>query len=146
MRIILHDTVEQARARKTQRLAARQKRMVGIPTEQQEQISLFQWAELAERYLPEVKYLYAIANEGGRLKNLRYAGVKRGVPDLNLPVARDGFHSLYIELKRRKEGRVAPEQSYWIAILTSLGHRCIVAYGWDEAKDAIVAYLGKGEG
>ena len=52
---------------------------------------------------PELKLLYHIPNGGTRdpieAKHMKEQGVKRGVPDLHLPVARGKYHGLYIEMK-----------------------------------------------
>ena len=75
-------------------------------TEAQEQRFLFQWAGLAEQQHPELKLLHHIPNGGKRdartAANLKKEGVKAGVPDMCLPVARGQYHGLYIELKTRK--------------------------------------------
>ena len=117
-------------------------RLAAIPLEHDEQQSLFQWAEAFERSYPELRWLYAIPNQGvARLRNLQTEGAKRGVPDIHLPAARSGYHSLYIELQRKKGSKIAPEQYEWLAVLDGLGHRTAVAYGWDEAREIIIAYL-----
>ena len=62
---------------------------------------------------PEVQLLHAIPNGGFRGmkagRDLKAEGVLPGIPDLFLPVARDGYHGLYIELKNAK-GRVKDDQ------------------------------------
>ena len=84
-----------------------------VPSESVEQQRLFQWARMASGGRPELKMLYHIPNEGKRSRatgaRLVAEGLKRGVPDICLPVARGGCHGLYIELKRERSGRpVAP--------------------------------------
>lgn len=68
-----------------------------------EQTKLFNWVVLARGKYPELDMLYHIPNGGSRNKieaaNLRRQGVRSGVPDLCLPVARGNYHGLYIELK-----------------------------------------------
>ena len=60
--------------------------------------------------------LYHIPNGGTRDaiegRHLKQQGVKRGVPDLCLPVARENYHALYIELKT-DTGRATTEQKWW---------------------------------
>lgn len=121
-------------------------RLAAIPLEDEEQISLFRWADIAERHTPSLKMLFSIANEGGRLKNLRFAGVKKGVPDIFFAHPSGGQMGMFIELKRRKGGKVAFEQYQWIAALQAEGYHAVVAYGWDEAREAILAYLGRAGG
>ena len=74
-------------------------------TEAQHQALLIKWTQLPsirEQY-PELKLLHHIPNGGKRdsieAKHLKIQGVKSGVPDLCLPVARKNYHALYIELK-----------------------------------------------
>ena len=116
-----------------------------IPTEAQEQAALMQWLAYAEMYHPELRLLHHIPNGGGRnpieAKHLKEQGVKPGIPDLFLPCARGGFHGLYIEMKRRKGGRVSVDQQRMILALRAQGYRVEVCRGWEEARDTICAYL-----
>lgn len=94
--------------------------------------------------------MYHIPNGGkrGRAEAIRFKaeGVKAGVPDICLPVARGAWHGLYIELKRREGGRVSTEQAEWIEVLIRQGYQAAVCRGWEEAKETIMNYLKtKGE-
>lgn len=112
-----------------------------VPTEHWEQTQLFSWAEDK----PELALMYAIPNGGHRdirvAVKLKEEGVKPGVPDICLPVARGGCHGLYIELKRRKYGRVSQDQLKWIEALIHEGYACSVCCGWEQARDVIEEYL-----
>lgn len=114
------------------------------PTEAQEQAAIFRWASMQRCKYPELDLLYHIPNEGKRNAttgaNLKRQGLKKGVPDMCLPVARGGKHGLYIELKRRG-GRVSPEQAWWIKGLNSVGYSACVCYGAVEAIETICKYL-----
>ena len=117
-----------------------------IPLEEEEQRVLMSWAELeSNRKHPELHWLYHVPNGGLRNKatagKMRAEGVKSGVPDLVLPVARGGYHGLYIELKRRKGGRLSDDQREWIDFLESQGYRACVCAGWEAAKTCLLAYL-----
>ena len=94
---------------------------------------------------PELGLLYAIPNGGKRaIKTavaLKKQGVKRGVPDMCLPVPRGGFNGLYIELKRVKGGTVSDEQREWIAALNTQGYKAIICHGAEEAIEQIRGYL-----
>ena len=57
-----------------------------------------------------------------------------------LPVARGGFHGLYIEMKAAK-GRLSDEQKQWLLALKAQGYCTEIAHGWIEAKGFIEAYL-----
>lgn len=103
-----------------------------------EQIAVVQYCEL--RHYP----IFAIPNGGSRNKieavNLKRQGVKAGVPDLFLPVANQGKHGLFIEMKYGK-GRTSPAQKEWIALLKENGYEAEVCYGSGEAIDLIEKYL-----
>lgn len=125
--------------------------------------------------LPQLARLYAIHNQGHgdriRGNRAKAEGVKKGVPDVHLPIPRlasdldheifgplvvpyrDGGYGfgvvcgLYIELKRRKTergaaGRTAEVQDDWIDFLRGAGYAVAVCYGWEEARDVLLAYLG----
>ena len=112
--------------------------------EAQEQKALFAWAALASKKYPELVLLYHIPNGGSRNKieaaNLKRQGVKAGVPDICLPVARSGFHGLYIELKAGRN-KATEKQREWLTALEREGYQAVVCYGWEEAKKAIEEYL-----
>lgn len=89
-------------------------------------------------------YLFAIPNGGKRgpieAKILKGEGVKPGVWDLLLPVARQGYHGLWLEMKT-DDGRVSDDQAAWGARMRLAGYATRVCYGWDEARIAISQYL-----
>jgi len=115
-------------------------------TESAEQQALFQWVAIASAQKPELRLLHAIPNGGKRSKItaviLKREGVKSGVFDLSLPVARHGYHGLYIELKI-KGGKLSDNQKEWLQLTTEQGYKSIVYVGWVEAKEAIEKYLNK---
>lgn len=119
--------------------------------ESREQCALFAWAERARTTRPELGLLFAVPNGGARHKatasRLKAEGVRAGVPDVCLPVPKNGLGALYIELKRpgvpgTPRGALRPAQREWIAALQLAGNAAMVAYGWDEARMMIEAYLG----
>lgn len=122
---------------------------VPVPTESEEQQALFEWAERLYGRYPELVLLYHIPNEGKRSKatgaRLLKEGMKPGVPDIHLPVARGGFHSLYIELKRRKGSTTSQAQKTWMQLLGKYGNKAVRCYGWEEAAKVIVEYLEEKE-
>lgn len=115
------------------------------PSEEEEQATVMEWATLMRNQRPELDLLFHVPNGGDRhpavAAKLKRTGVKKGVPDLFLPVARGGAHGLWIEMKKRKNGRVSPEQKEWLSALERQGYVCVVAHGSDEACDAIWNYL-----
>ena len=116
-----------------------------VPLEDAEQRVIFQWAAMETAARPELGLLYAIPNGGKRaIKTavaLKKQGVKRGVPDMCLPVARGGYHGLYIELKRQKGGVVSETQKIWITALAKQGYKAVVCKGAEEAIGTIKEYL-----
>lgn len=116
--------------------------------EDNEQMILFRWAAMQSGKFPELELLYHIPNGGKRNKaeaaRFKSMGVKAGVPDLHLPVARGGYHSLYIELKAAN-GRVSENQSEWLAALNQQGNKAVVCYGWEQAAQVIKDYLTQKE-
>lgn len=116
-----------------------------VPNESEEQKMLFRWAAVMKRQMPELELMYHIPNEGKRSRvtgmKLKAEGLKSGVPDICLPVARKGYSALYIEMKRTVGGRVSDNQAYWIELLNKHGNAAMVARGWREAADFIEKYL-----
>ena len=121
-----------------------QKNKMPVPTEAQEQMTLFSWAAMQSGKYPELNLLYHVPNGGSRHKaeagRLRAEGVKAGVPDLCLPVARGQYHGLYIELKAGKN-TTTKKQKEWLEYLRQQGYYTAVCYGWQPAAQLIEQYL-----
>ncbi len=113
-------------------------------TEHDEQVTLMQWAELMKGKYPELALFHAIPNGGRRDavtgRRLKEEGVKAGVPDLCLPVARGGYHGLYIEMKTLK-GTVQATQKWWLEQLEKQGYLTEVCRSSEEAEGVLMAYL-----
>ena len=76
----------------------------GVPTESWEQQQVIRWSQQpsVRQTYPELALLYHIPNEREdkiQTAILKSMGVKKGVPDLHLPIPSGEFHSLYIEMK-----------------------------------------------
>lgn len=119
-----------------------------LPTEAEEQATLLNWCRMQEGRHPELGLLFHIPNGGKRGKaeaaRFRAEGVKAGIPDLMLPVARGGKHGLFLELKRKAGGRVRPEQKDWMDKLKEQGYEAQVCRGWEGAAEALLRYLEGG--
>lgn len=113
-------------------------------TEHEHQAALFRWARLASGARPELALMFAVPNGGARTARtgamLKAEGVKAGVPDIFLPVPRDNWHGLFIELKTAK-GCASAVQREWIARLQEQGYRAEVCRGWNTARELIEEYL-----
>ena len=112
--------------------------------EHQEQVVFMQWCQLQAKKYPELDLMFAIPNGGQRFATtaakLKKEGVKAGIPDLHLPVARGGYHSLFIEMKV-KPNHATPKQKAMMQRLTQAGNLCVVCYGAKEAIEATLNYL-----
>ena len=119
------------------------------PTEHQAQALVVAWAQALSDKEPDLELLFAVPNQGraggrqGRVWGARMAreGLRGGVPDLVLPVARQGRLALFVEMKRAHGGRVMPAQRWWHERLEAAGNRVVVAHGAQEAIMAIWNYL-----
>lgn len=97
--------------------------------------------------LPPPFLIYAIPNGGkrdGRTGTiLKAEGVLAGIPDLHVPVARQGYASLYIELK--KKGKTATKiQTEMHERLRALGNKVILCDDWELAVAEIMEYYKGG--
>lgn len=103
---------------------------------------------MRERW-PELKLLYHIPNERKcdprQGKKLRLMGVRRGVPDLCLPVPRGGYHGLWIEMKT-ETGRATDDQKWWGERLTAQGYAWEVCHGWESATRVLEWYMSLSAG
>lgn len=110
-----------------------------------EQSTLIDWSLCCRGKYPELNLLFHIPNGGSRNKreaaNLKRQGVKADVPDLFLPVARGGYHGLFIEMKYGKN-KPTDAQREWSAALNEQGYMAVVCYGFEDARDTIEKYLG----
>lgn len=119
-----------------------------VPTESAEQQCLFRWVQFQSGRFPELALLYHVPNGGSRKKaeagRFRAEGVKAGVPDLCLPVARGGYHGLYVELKRLKGSKTSEKQTGWLEALAEQGYYTALCKGWEAAAKVITEYLELG--
>ena len=104
------------------------------PTEEQEQISVIEWRDLMVNRFPELRLLIHVPNGGWRSKSeavrLQRMGVKPGVSDLFLPVARGGYHGIWIEA--------------WLDDMNAEGYLALRADGAEQACDQLFKYLTVG--
>lgn len=116
-----------------------------MQNEAREQAALMEWTERVKHLFPEIKLLFHIPNGGSRNKieaaNLKRQGVKAGVPDLFLPIARGKYHGLFIEMKYGKN-KPTQAQTEWLEALSKQGYAVVVCYGWEQAKEALLGYRG----
>lgn len=112
--------------------------------------------------LSQLKWFHAISNHGAGFGR-KAEGVKKGVPDLFLPVPINfGYRSkpegvafitgmpicagLYIELKRldsegKAQGKPSQEQLDFQEYARATGYAHEIIFGWELARDCILRYL-----
>lgn len=116
-------------------------------TEDAHQMALFCWVayQINVAKVPELALLFAIPNGGARspatASKLKATGVKRGVSDMYLPVARHGKHGLWIELKKLKGGKESPEQVAWGQAMREQGYGYVCCHGWRAAAQVLMVWL-----
>lgn len=119
-----------------------------IPSEESEQIALMQWVAYARQEYPALDVLYHCPNGGKRSKSeaarFMRIGVRAGMPDLHLAVARRGAHSLYIEMKAL-DGHPTDAQIDRARALVEQGNMVVFCFGWEHAKMTLLWYLSAKE-
>lgn len=117
-----------------------------VSTEAEQQKQLIAWCNTMSLYkgYEDLALIYHCPNGGSRNKleamNLKCEGVKPGVPDLFLPVARGGFFGLYIEMKWGKN-KTTDLQNKWLTELANQGYYCVVCRGFAEAREELEKYI-----
>jgi len=115
-----------------------------VMSEAQEQIAVMRWAELQSHIYPELNLLFHIPNGSNKSKAqaglFKAMGLKSGVPDLFLPVARQCYHGLFIEMKTKK-GVLSTSQEWWLFELQKQGYRVDIARSFEEAIETLRGYL-----
>lgn len=106
---------------------------------------IIEWCEWQKTKYPELDMIFHITNEGKRSKRtgaeLKRMGLKRGIPDICLPVPNEKYNGLWIELKADKTKRLTKEQKEWLEKLNRYGYKALRCNGADEAIDTIKDYL-----
>jgi len=116
-----------------------------VLSEHYEQKAVVDWANAVQGRYPELRWLYATPNAAKRSAMtssiMKAEGMKSGVPDLCLPVARRSYHGLYIEMKKKKDSTTSDNQKEWIEQLNKQGYMAVICKGADEAIETIKWYL-----
>jgi hypothetical protein len=109
-------------------------------------------AQLIERFrreFPDVGELLIHIPNGGSRKNafegwrLKKQGVRAGVSDLLLPVARGGYFGLWIEFKAAppNDAAVSDSQEKWVDEMLAQGYSAHICLGVEAAMQVLIAYL-----
>ena len=121
------------------------------PSEHEEQVALFAWADANADRWPELRLMFSVPNGGHRhpavAAQLKAEGVRPGVPDVFLPAVRPGpdgrvWGGLFVEMKRADHSNgPTSEQRLWLERLRNAGYMAAIAYGAKEAITIIENYL-----
>jgi hypothetical protein len=114
-------------------------------TEHLIQKAFFEWIDLNKNKIKALSLFHAIANGGYRpvrvAAKLKKEGVRAGVLDTQLPVARGGFVGLAIEFKA-PGGKPTSEQEQRAEALMKEGWCVMFCWSWESAARATIGYLG----
>src|SRR5687767_13281858 len=107
-------------------------------TEHEEQCLVFAWAQVMGGRYPELGVMFAVPNFAKITPRwgayMKAEGKKSGVPDIVLPVARGGYHSLFVEMKRADGGVTYAAQEAWHLALTDQGNYVAICEGAEAAQ------------
>ena len=111
-------------------------------SEHEEQVAVVEYCDLLS--IP----IFHIPNEAKRspavAARLKAEGLRPGIPDLCVPVAKGIFHSLYIEMKDEK-GRLTDAQIEWLVRLRKEGMCAYCCKGAANAIELISRYMDEDE-
>jgi hypothetical protein len=117
-------------------------------SEEREQARFVKWTHKREvrAVMPDLRWMHHSPNGGQRSAftgaQMTALGVKRGWPDLVMPMPNGG---LAIEMKS-DVGRVSDEQSEWLARFEACGWTCVVCRSASEARSEVLRFFGVAEG
>lgn len=115
--------------------------------------ALTKWRDLQAAAKPELAWLLHVPNGGKRhpaiAAQLKAEGAKAGAWDYVLPVARKGFHGLWLEMKApgresEKDGGLSEAQVKFGLFIIQQGYKAIICYHWHDAVKEIETYLSEG--
>jgi VRR-NUC domain len=122
------------------------------PYEHEEQAALFQEVGYHLNEYPELIWLHSNPNGAALMRSnpkqrfsrqaqkLSEEGMKRGILDISLEVARGGYFGFWLEMKRKGE-KLRKEQREFSAFLEEHGYFVGLAFSAEEAWKIIEAYM-----
>ena len=115
-------------------------------SEAQHQTMVLKWTQQPSirAKWPELSLMFHVPNERHctpqQGKTLQRMGVKRGVPDLCLPVPKGRYNGLFIEMKT-EAGKTTDDQEWWGGRLLAQGYMWEVCHGWESAVRVLEWYM-----
>lgn len=114
------------------------------------QAAFVKWCKWNEVKYPSLKLAFSSVNGAhlagdARMRAIKMArlkanGLRVGVPDWSLPVARNGYAGMWIEFKAGKN-KLSHAQAEYIDLLRAENHLVHVYYDWEKAAVAVKDYL-----
>jgi len=128
------------------------------PTETEDHKALIRWVRFMELQIPDLRFFihYPASgfNVGAREQKarnkvviiqrqiLKQLGVSNDVADFLWPVRRGPYPGLWMELKRRRGGKLRQGQREWLNAMEAQGYAVAVARGLEAAKAVVLQYEG----
>ena len=116
-------------------------------TEHEIQSSFISWCDSGDtlKQHPELSMIYAIPNGSNKsiatAMKFKREGLRSGVPDICLPVARGKYHGLYMEFKRTPKLKLADNQVEWASKLSGQDFFVATVASRDTAIAVVKRYL-----
>lgn len=114
-------------------------------TEHDEQVQFFKALDKLALKEPGLRFAFAVPNGSARNvvtgARLKQEGVKRGVPDIVIPLPKGIYHGLFIEMKAGKN-KMSDFQKEYFSYLEGVGYKCCCCYSSDEAVSEVISYIG----
>lgn len=115
---------------------------IKVLSEYHECLAYFKWAQS----YPIVKdYLIKHVNEAPRTMlqahYLTLIGLRRGLPDYQLPISNKNWKGFWLEMKTLKGHRLREDQVSWIRKLKEIGQYADFSYGAEDAIKKTIDYL-----
>ena len=115
-----------------------------ITPEKHIQSDFFSWIFTHEREFHVLRWLHHVPNGGFRHKSvavqMKREGVRAGVSDCFLPVARKGFNGFYLEFKT-ETGKLSDYQKEFLEFAGREGYKIAVCRSTKEAAEILIDYL-----
>ena len=112
--------------------------------EELEMFAFFDYCRYMESQNPAYALAFHFPNEGKasipRRVALQRAGLKKGIPDIVVPVANVKYSGLYIEMKI-KPNKPSPEQIILLKQLNAVGNYAVLCWSAQDAIEIINKYV-----
>lgn len=115
------------------------------PFESWEQTQVFFWCNNNMHKYPALEFIHGSIN-GVKIHNslklkMQKQGLKKGVPDIDLPLRNKKYSGLHIELKRTKGGSLTKDQKKTLQFYANQGRKAVMCRGHKAAIKVIKDYL-----